>query len=77
MYGSSWPDPPYPPYYAAPPSGYYFGAALATGLTFAAGAAVGGLWGLGESRLGQVCREHDNIRPGPIITWSRVAMSNE
>ena len=46
VYGSSWPYPTYPPYYAAPPTGYYFGAALATGLAFAAGAAVvGGLWG--------------------------------
>ncbi len=46
VYGSSWPYPSYPPYYAAPPTGYYFGAALATGLAFAAGAAVvGGLWG--------------------------------
>jgi hypothetical protein len=45
VYGA-WPYPSYPPYYAAPPPGYYFGAALATGLTFAAGAAiVGGLWG--------------------------------
>jgi hypothetical protein len=46
VYGSSWPYPSYPPYYAAPPTGYYFGTALATGLAFAAGAAVvGGLWG--------------------------------
>ena len=46
VYGPSWPYPSYPPYYAAPPSGYYFGTALATGLAFAAGAAVvGGLWG--------------------------------
>ena len=46
VYGSSWPYPSYPPYYAAPPPGYYFGTALATGLAFAAGAAVvGGLWG--------------------------------
>jgi hypothetical protein len=46
VYGSSWPYPSYPPYYAAPPTGYVFGAALATGLAFAAGAAVvGGLWG--------------------------------
>jgi len=45
VYGS-WPYPSYPPYYAAPPAGYYFGAALATGLAFTAGAAiVGGLWG--------------------------------
>jgi hypothetical protein len=45
VYGD-WPYPSYPPYYAAPPTGYYFGAALATGLAFAAGAAVvGGLWG--------------------------------
>jgi hypothetical protein len=46
VYGASWPYPSYPPYYAAPPAGYYFGAALATGIAFAAGAAiVGGLWG--------------------------------
>jgi hypothetical protein len=46
VYGTAWPYPAYPPYYAAPPAGYYFGTALATGLTFAAGAAiVGGLWG--------------------------------
>jgi Protein of unknown function (DUF3300)/Putative peptidoglycan binding domain len=46
VYGSTWPYPSYPPYYAAPPAGYYFGTVLATGLAFAAGAAVvGGLWG--------------------------------
>ena len=46
VYGSAWPYPSYPPYYAAPPPGYYFGAVLATGLAFAAGVAiVGGLWG--------------------------------
>src|SRR5262245_135277 len=46
VYGSTWPYPSYPPYHAAPPAGYYFGTALATGLAFAAGAAVvGGLWG--------------------------------
>jgi Protein of unknown function (DUF3300) len=46
VYGSAWPYPSYPPYYAAPPAGYYFGTALATGLAFATGAAiVGGLWG--------------------------------
>ena len=46
VYGSSWPSPSYPPYYPAQPPGYYFGTALATGLAFAAGAAVvGGLWG--------------------------------
>jgi hypothetical protein len=46
VYGSSWPYPSYPPYYPAQPPGYYFGTALATGLAFAASAAVvGGLWG--------------------------------
>jgi hypothetical protein len=46
VYGSSWPYPSYPPYYPTQPPGYYFGTALATGLAFAAGAAVvGGLWG--------------------------------
>ena len=45
VYGD-WPYASYPPYYAPPPTGYYFGTALATGLAFAAGAAVvGGLWG--------------------------------
>jgi hypothetical protein len=45
VYGD-WPYPSYPPYYAASPTGYYFGTALATGLAFAAGVAVvGGLWG--------------------------------
>ena len=44
VYGD-WPYASYLPYYA-PPTGYYFGTALATGLAFAAGAAViGGLWG--------------------------------
>jgi hypothetical protein len=44
VYGD-WPYASYPPYYAAPPTGYYFGTPLATGLAFAAGAAViGGLW---------------------------------
>ena len=39
--------------YAAPPSGYYFGTALATGMAFAAGAAVvGGLWGLASPGWG-------------------------
>ncbi len=46
VYGSAWPSPSYPPYYPAQPPGYYFGTALATGMAFAAGAAVvGGLWG--------------------------------
>ena len=45
VYGA-WPYPSYPPVYLPPPAGYYFGTALATGLAFAAGAAVvGGLWG--------------------------------
>ena len=47
VYGSSWPAPP--PDYPVQPPGYYFGTALATGLAFAAGAAVvGGLWGDGR-----------------------------
>lgn len=45
VYGT-WPYPSYPPVYLPPPTGYAFGAALATGMAFAAGAAVvGGLWG--------------------------------
>jgi Protein of unknown function (DUF3300) len=53
VYGSSWPSPSYPPYYPTTPPGYYFGTALATGLAFAAGAAVvGGLWGLASPGWG-------------------------
>ena len=52
VYGSTWPYPSYPPYYAAPPAGYYFGTALATGLAFAAGAAVVGGSGAGRARGG-------------------------
>jgi hypothetical protein len=45
VYGT-WPYPSSPPVYLPPPPGYYFGTALATGMAFAAGAAiVGGLWG--------------------------------
>lgn len=41
-----WPYPAYPPYYIPPPPGYYFGAALTTGLVFATGVAItGALWG--------------------------------
>ena len=58
VYGSSWPYPSYPPYYAAPPPGYYFGTALATGLAFAAGAAVvGGLWGWASPGVGRRLRQ--------------------
>jgi hypothetical protein len=53
VYGSSWPAASYPPYYPVQPPGYYFGAALGTGLAFAAGAAVvGGLWGLASPGWG-------------------------
>src|SRR4051794_38711154 len=52
VYGT-WPYPAYPPYYAPPAPGYYFGTALATGFAFAAGAAiVGGLWGWASPRWG-------------------------
>lgn len=40
VYGP-WPYPAYPPYYWAPPPGYYAGAAVATGIAFGAGFAVG------------------------------------
>jgi hypothetical protein len=41
-----WPYPAYPPYYIPPPPGYYFGAAITTGLVFATGVAItGALWG--------------------------------
>lgn len=45
VYGT-WPYPTYPPYYLPPPPGYYWGAALATGIAFTAGVIVGdALWG--------------------------------
>ncbi len=45
VYGA-WPYPAYPPVYLPPPPGYVFGAALVSGMAFAAGVAVvGSLWG--------------------------------
>jgi uncharacterized protein DUF3300 len=45
VYGA-WPYPAYPPVYLPPPPGYAFGAALVSGMAFAAGVAVvGSLWG--------------------------------
>ncbi len=53
VWALSWPYPSYPPYYAAPPTGYYYGAALGTGLAIAAGdAVVGGLWGCANPAWG-------------------------
>ena len=52
VYGA-WPYPSYPPYYFPPPSGYFAGAAIATGIAFGVGYAVGrwatggGYWGGG------------------------------
>ncbi len=47
VYGA-WPYPDYPPYYFAPPPGYIFGGALATGLAWSAGFAIGNaIWGDG------------------------------
>ena len=41
-----WPYPAYPPVYLPPPPGYVFGAAVVSGIAFAAGVAVvGSLWG--------------------------------
>jgi hypothetical protein len=66
VYGS-WPYPSYPPYYAPPPAGYYFGAALATGLAFAAGAAVvGGLWGWASPAWGG---GHANVN---VNSWNSI-----
>jgi len=45
VYGS-WPYPNYEPYYFPPPPGYAFGSALATGLVWSAGFAIGNaIWG--------------------------------
>ncbi|WP_108681350.1 DUF3300 domain-containing protein [Methyloceanibacter sp. wino2] len=44
-YGA-WPYPSYQPYYFPPPPGYAFGSALATGLVWSAGFAIGNaIWG--------------------------------
>ena len=40
VYGA-WPYPDYPPYYFEPRPGYIFGGALATGLAWSAGFAIG------------------------------------
>lgn len=40
VYGA-WPYPAYPPYYFPPPPSYYAGAAIATGIAFSVGFAVG------------------------------------
>ncbi|MDR3534271.1 MAG: DUF3300 domain-containing protein [Rhodopila sp.] len=80
VYGSAWPNPSYPPYYAAPPPGYYFGTALATGFAFAAGAAViGGLsgwaspgWGGGYANVNVNQYNNINANRAPINSsrWS-------
>ncbi|MEZ5828039.1 MAG: DUF3300 domain-containing protein [Hyphomicrobiales bacterium] len=47
VYGS-WPYPDYPPYYFEPRPGYIFGGAIATGLAWSAGFAIGNaIWGDG------------------------------
>ena len=47
VYGT-WPYPSYPPYYFPPPPGYAFGGALARGLAWSAGFAIGNaIWGDG------------------------------
>jgi hypothetical protein len=48
-----WPYPSNPPVYYPPPTGYYLGTALATGLAFGAGIAVtSALWGWGRPNWG-------------------------
>ena len=52
VYGS-WPYAAYPPVYYPPPSGYYVGSALMTGLAFGAGIAItSSLWGWGRPNWG-------------------------
>jgi hypothetical protein len=47
VYGT-WPYPSYPPYYFPPPAGYAFGSALASGIAWSAGFAIGNaIWGDG------------------------------
>jgi Protein of unknown function (DUF3300) len=76
VYGT-WPYPAYPPYYYPPAPAYYPGAALLSGMAFAAGVAVvGGLWGdcnwsngnvnVNVNRYNQINR--NNIRAGRATT---------
>ena len=61
MYGA-WPYPTYRPVVLAQPPGYAFDAAVATGLAFAAGAAViGGLWGWARPAWGGAGRTYVNV----------------
>ena len=81
VYGT-WPYPSYPPVSLPPPPGYYFGTALATGMAFAAGAAiVGGLsgwarpaWGGGYADIN--VNRYNNINVNRTRTTSNVWQPN-
>ncbi len=81
VYGT-WPYPSYPPVNLPPPPGYYFGTALATGMAFAAGAAiVGGLsgwarpaWGGGYADIN--VNRYNNINVNRNRTSSNVWQPN-
>jgi hypothetical protein len=77
VYGD-WPYPDYAPYYFAPPYGYFPGAALATGIAFAAAIAIGNNWGWGRFDWGrnQVNLLNKNVNINNINRNDRNNFSN-
>jgi len=74
VYGS-WPYPDYPPYYFEPRPGYIFGGALATGLAWSAGFAIGNaIWGNGFDWRGDNIRV--NVNRNVNINNNNVNVSN-
>jgi len=74
VYGS-WPYPDYPPYYFAPRPGYIVGGALATGLAWGAGYAIGNaIWGDGFDWRGD--NIHVNVDRNVNINNKNVNVNN-
>jgi hypothetical protein len=74
VYGS-WPYPDYPPYYFAPRPGYIVGGALATGLAWGAGYAIGNaIWGNGFDWRGD--NIHVNVDRNVNINNKNVNVNN-
>ena len=67
VYGA-WPYPEYPPYYFAPPAGYFPGGVLASGIAFAAGITAGwAIWG--NCNWGGRYVNHYNRNTGNFARW--------
>lgn len=75
VYGA-WAAPAYPPYYWPPPAGYYAGAAIATGLVFTAGFAVGAwaannnFWGGGIGWGNNNINVNRNVNINNVNNWT-------